>query len=79
MLDAERSAGPPSAVTAAMDRSVMAYLLGEAPLEAAVNACVQALGPRPALTLSLAHADADMQERLSTLRAALDARSQGTG
>ncbi len=79
MLDAERSAAPPSAVTAAMDRSVMAYLLGEAPLDAAVDACVRALGPRPVLTVSLAQADATMQARLRTLRDALDARGRGTG
>ncbi len=79
MLDAERSATPPSAVTAAMDRSVMAYLLGQEPLEAAVDACVRALGPHPRLTISLAHADATMQTRLHSLQDALAARSRGTG
>lgn len=79
MLDAERSATPPSAVTAAMDRSVMAYLLGQAPLEAAVDACVRALGPRPVLTVSLAHADATMQARLRALQDTLAARGRGTG
>jgi hypothetical protein len=56
-----------------MDRRVMAYLLGQAPLDSAVAACVSALGPRPILSISLAHPDAPMQARLDTLRQALDA------
>ena len=62
-----------------MDRSVMAYLLGQEPLDAAVGACVRALGPHPVLTVSLAHADATMQARLRSLQDALAALSRGTG
>jgi hypothetical protein len=62
-----------------MDRSVMAYLFGQEPLDAAIDACVRALGPRPVLTVSLAHPDPTMQARLRTLQDALAARSGGTG
>ncbi|MBA3853062.1 MAG: hypothetical protein C0503_01530 [Gemmatimonas sp.] len=71
MLDAERSAGAPNPLTVEMDRQVMAYLLGQLPLEAAVSACVRALGPRPLLSIQLAHADATMRARLDALRDAL--------
>lgn len=78
MLDADRSAEAPDAAVVAMDRQVMAYLRGEQPLEAAVNACVRALGPRPVLAISIAHADAEMSARLQSLQGALGALGRGT-
>lgn len=79
MLDADRSAAPPDARVDVMDRQVMAFLRGDQPLESAVDACVRALGPRPTLTISLAHADATMRARLRALQDALGARREGTG
>lgn len=79
MLDAERSARSPDPVVAAMDRQVLAYLRGEQPLKFAVDACVRALGSRPVLAVSVAHANAAMRARLQSLQDALDALSRGTG
>lgn len=71
MPDAERSAFAPSAATLHLDQRVMTYLMGRATLDEVVGLCVETLGPRPALTISLAHADAAVQERLRALNAAL--------
>ncbi len=79
MLDADRRAAAPNPVTTSMDRDVMAYLLGELPLEAAVDACVRALGPQPVLAVSIAHADATMRARLKALQDALAALGKSTG
>ena len=75
----ERSAHPPSPAVQHMDHLVMEYLQGRASLDAAVAGCVAALGPRPTLTISLAHADAGVQRRLATLEVALAELRARTG
>lgn len=72
MTDAERSATAPSAAVLNLDQQVMAYLVGRVSLESVVALCVTTLGPRPTLSVSLAHADSAVRERLSALDAALE-------
>lgn len=55
-----------------MDQQVMAYLAGGVPLESVVETCVATLGPRPTLSVSLAHADPVVQGRIRALDAALE-------
>ena len=71
MMEAERSADPPSESTRTMDARLIEYLSGHASLESAVNACVAALGARPTLSIGVAHPEAEVQARLDALQLAL--------
>jgi hypothetical protein len=71
VTSAERSATAPSAAVLHLDQQLMAYVAGGVPLEAIVALCVSTLGPRPSLSVSLAHADEGAQRRLRALDAAL--------
>ena len=72
MTDAERSATAPTAAVLNLDQQVMAYLTGRVSLNAVVELCVATLGPRPSLTVSLAHVDPGTRDRLRALDAALE-------
>jgi hypothetical protein len=72
MTDAERSATAPSAATMELDQQVMAYLAGRVSLESVIARCVATLGPRPKLSVSLAHAEPATLGRLRALDAALE-------
>ena len=71
MTDAVRSASAPNEALLHLDQQVMAYLTGRLPLAEVVGLCVATLGPRAALTISLAHAGEAVRERLRALDAAL--------
>jgi hypothetical protein len=71
MMQSERSAHAPSESTRNMDAHIIEYLSGRASLESAVSACVTALGPRPMLSIGVAHPDAEMQARLDALQVEL--------
>lgn len=79
MMQAERSAHAPSEATRALDALIIEYLSGRAALEAAVSACVTALGPRPTLSIGVAHPDAQVQARLDALQRALGQLRAGPG
>lgn len=71
MTDAVRSATPPNPALLHLDQQVMAYLAGRVDLDAIVALCVATLGPRPALSITLARQDATVDGRLRALDAAL--------
>ena len=71
MTNAERSATAPSAAVLHLDQQVMAYVAGGVSLDSIVALCVSTLGPRPSLTVSLAHADEAAHRRLRALDATL--------
>lgn len=72
MTDAERSAAPPDAAVLHLDQQVMEYVAGRVSLDSLVALCVATLGPRPSLSVSLAHADQAVQGRLRALAVALE-------
>lgn len=72
MKDAERSATAPRAAVLHLDQQVMAYLAGHVSLDSVIALCVATLGPRPRLSVSLAHADSAALGRLRALDAALE-------
>ena len=78
-MEAERSAHAPSESSRTMDARIIEYLGGRASLESAVNACVTALGPRPTLSIGVAHPDAQVQARLDALQLALGQLRAGPG
>jgi hypothetical protein len=78
-MPSERSAQAPSESTRTMDARVIEYLSGRASLAAAVDACVSALGPHPALSIGLANPDAQVQARLDALQLALGELRAGPG
>ena len=78
-MEAERSAHAPSELSRSMDARIIEYLSGRASLESAVNACVTALGPRPTVSIGVAHPDAQVQARLDALQLALAQLRAGPG
>ena len=50
-----------------------------ASLESAVHSCVTTLGPRPTLSIGIAHPDAQVQARLDALHLALGRLRAGPG
>ncbi len=79
MPQAERSAHAPSESTRTMDARIIEYLSGRASLASAVNACLTALGPRPTLSIGIAHPDEQVQSRLDALQLALGQLRAGPG
>jgi hypothetical protein len=70
-MQAVRSADAPSESTRTMDARIIEYLSGRASLESAVETCVTVLGPRPTLSIGIAHPDAQVHARLDALQLAL--------
>jgi len=62
-----------------LDQQVMAYVAGRVSLDSVVALCVATLGPRPTLSVSLAHADHAARGRVRALDVALEEIRARTG